>query len=443
MKIDIKRFGINGEGVGVIETAGELDKKVCFVSGALPDETVEVTIVDDKKNFAVCRLDKILTKSKNRIEPKCPYFSKCGGCDLQHISNEAQLDFKRNKVKETLYKISKIDEQVDDTIRVNDYAYRNKMVYPVVTRNGHAVVGMFENSSHRIVDIKQCLLCSNSINKIYKSIKEFIENSNFKGYDFRSKKGDIKYVVIREHSGQTLITIVSAKNIDIKPLYEYLHSIYNMVGLSLVISKNDNEIMSGKYIYIAGIESLEIEEFGIKYQVDNRGFLQVNNELKTALYNEVLSHINEEDVVVDGYSGAGLMSAIIAKKCRQVIGIEINESASNSAKQLAINNNLNNIKCITDNIKNSLGSVLQCLDKVVVILDPARSGCDSSVLECLTTKDNLKKISKIIYVSCNPSTLARDLGVLKDYYIIESTTPWDMFPQTKHVETLVCLKNKL
>ena len=222
-----------------------------------------------------------------------------------------------------------------------------------------------------------------------------------------------------------------------------MHSKYDKIGISLVISNNDNEIMTGQYIHIAGIECLEIEEFGIKYKVDNRGFVQVNNELKTALYNSVLDQIDEDDIVIDGYSGAGLMSAIIAKKCKQVIGIEINNSASNSAKQLAIRNNLNNMKCITDNINNCIGSVLNSLDKVVVVLDPARSGCDGAVLQSLISQENLKKISKIIYISCNPSTLARDLGVLKEYYNIQSVTPWDMFPQTKHVETLVCLKNSL
>ena len=142
------------------------------------------------------------------------------------------------------------------------------MVYPVVTKNGKAVVGMFEQSSHKIVDIDKCFLCSNFINEIYRSIKEFIEQSAFKGYDFRLKKGDIKYVVIREYSGQAIVTIVSSKNIDIKPLYDYLHSRYNTIGLSLVITNKDEEIMSGKYKHIAGIDKLEIKEFGIKYKID-------------------------------------------------------------------------------------------------------------------------------------------------------------------------------
>ena len=442
MKIKIKRLGINGEGVGNIE-GGELDKKVCFVSGVLPDEEAEVSIVSDKKKYAICKLEKLLTKSSDRVEPKCPYFAVCGGCDLQHLKQEKQLEFKRDKISETLYKIAKIDAQASDTISVNSFAYRNKMVYPVVTQNGRVKVGMFEQNSHNIVDIDKCLICENIINEIYKLIKEYIENSNYIGYDFKRKVGDIKYVVIRTYNGQVIITIVATKELNIKPLYDYLHSRYNSIGLSLIVSNSDTEIMSGKYRHIAGIEKLEIEEFGVKYSVDNRGFLQVNNELKVKLYNAVLNEINTEDVVIDGYSGAGLLSAIMAKKCKQVIGIEINESASNSAKLLAKNNNLKNMECITSDIKNCIGKVLCKFDTCVVVLDPARSGCDSSVINCLISENNLKKISKIIYVSCNPSTLARDLEKLKDYYTIKSVIPYNMFPQTKHIETLVCLQRRV
>lgn len=439
MKVNIKRLGINGEGVGNIQE-GELQNKVCFVSGALPDEEVEVSIVQDKKNFAICKLDKIVKSSINRIESKCPYYKKCGGCDLQHMDKQLQLDFKKEKVEETLRKISKIDVKVNSTIRLNDYGYRNKMVYPVVLIDGRARVGMFEKGSHRVVDIDMCLLCSNIINKVYLDIKRFIENSSFVGYDFYRKNGEIKYVVIREHSGQVLLTIVVNKKINIKPLFDYLHSKHDNIGLSLVVSDSDSEIMSGKYIHVSGIESLEVEEFGIKYNIDNRGFLQVNNELKSELYNAVLSNISANDIVIDGYSGAGLLSAIMAKKCKQVIGIEINESASNSAKELAIKNDIKNMKCITSDIKNCIADVLKEIESCVLVLDPARSGCDSTVLDSLITQENLVKIKKIIYISCNPSTLARDLCVLKQHFEIMSVTPWDMFPQTKHVETLVVLK---
>ena len=438
MKIKIKRLGINGEGVGNIE-GGELDNKVCFVSGVLPEEDAEVSIVSDKKKFIVCKLEKLLKKSSNRVEPKCPYFGICGGCDLQHLMEEKQLEFKKDKVQETIHKISKLDINVESTISVNSYAYRNKMVYPVCTENGKAKVGMFKQNTHSIVSIENCLICEENINEIYSIIKDYIENSNYTGYDFKKRVGDIKYIVIRSHSGQVVVTIVATKKLDLKQLYEHLHSRCELLGLSLVISNSDTEIMSGKYVHIAGIERLNIEEFGIKYSVDNRGFLQVNNELKEQLYNAVLNEINEEDIVIDGYSGAGLLSAIIAKKCKQVVGIEINESASNSAKLLAKNNGLKNMECITSDIKDCIGKVLDKFGRCVVVLDPARSGCDSSVLECLTNENNLKKISKIVYVSCNPSTLARDLEKLKDYYTIKSVTPYNMFPQTKHIETLVCL----
>lgn len=448
MKTIVSRIGINGEGVSNLD-----DGKVCFVDGALPDEEVEISIKRQKQNYVICDLNKIYNESPNRVVPKCRYFGVCGGCDIQHMDKHLQQEMKRSNLHDALKKIALLDMSVENVVRVNDWKYRNKMVFPFVYENGESVLGMFVKNSHRVVDIEKCCIASDILNKVLEVSKKYFKSSGFKGFDFKSNKGDIKYLVAR-HSGENiLITIVATRKISLEGYYECLANYFANVGLSIIISDSKSEILSGRYYHIAGLKQLELEEFGIKYQLDNRGFLQVNNELKHELYSRILDNLSDKDNVIDAYSGAGLLSAIMSQKCKRVVGIEINESASNSAKRLKECNNLDNVEFITGDVKIHIKQCLERLDNCVVVLDPPRAGVEESILDILVDNidktpkqsemSNVCKVHKIIYVSCNMATLARDLKVLSKAYNIESITPMDMFPQTKHVETLVVLNNKL
>jgi 23S rRNA (uracil1939-C5)-methyltransferase len=311
------------------------------------------------------------------------------------------------------------------------------MVYPIVNTGKSLKIGMFSRSSHSIVDIDKCLLCNNIINSVYSVSKEYFESSSkFKGYDFKKKIGDLKYLVIRVGNDKILVTIVAKKGVNLNDYWNVLNTNFNNIGLSLIISDSDDEIISGKYVHLFGLESLDLEEFGIKYSINNLGFMQVNDKIKFELYNRVLDEVNCQDTVIDCYSGAGLLSAIISKKCNKVIGIEINKSASNSAKNLAKTNNLNNIQFINGDVKDNIREVLNSNPSSIIVLDPPRSGCERLILEYI----NEKNVRKIIYISCNPATLARDISILKEKFEVSKVIPWDMFPQTKHVETLVILE---
>ena len=449
----MNRIGINGEGVVVIPT-GEHKDKVCFVEGALPNEVVDISITSNKKKFCIGKLESILDVSSDRITPQCQYFGICGGCDIQHINNELQIKFKQQNVKETIKKISGLDIDVNLTIRLNDYGYRNKMVFPCVDLYDSCTIGMFAKGSHDVVNIEKCLLTSNSINNLLAISKMYFQQSGLHGYNYKTCEGDIKYIVVRESKNAVLVTIVTTHSINLEEYYDILSKNFDSVGLSMVISDSNCEIMSGEYKYINGLKYLELEEYGIKYKVDNRGFLQVNNKIKCYLYKSVLDEISDSDTVIDAYSGAGLLSAIMAKKCKHVYGIEINKSAVNSAKNLAIDNKLSNVSYICGDVKNNIKDCLNEKSNIVVVLDPPRSGVDDVVLETILNYndcDNLSKygensnncrVSKIIYISCNVATLARDLKVLSKRYNIKSITPLDMFPQTRHVETLVVMDLK-
>ena len=439
MKVCIERLGINGEGV-TKTTDGGCRNKICFVPYVLPGEVVDIDIIRDKKDYCYGKANKIISTVECRVDSPCQYFTECGGCDIQHIHKDMQIDFKTTKVKDTILKIANIDIDVLDTIRLNDFGYRNKMVFPIANHQKMPTISMFYPNTHNTIKIHKCLITNDKINDVLSLSIEYFQNSTFQGYDFKLKKGLLKYLVIRTGQDGILVTIVATKKVDLKDYFNVLKDKFSNVGLSMIISDSDDDILSGKYYHIDGMRSLSFNEFGIKYDIDNRGFLQVNDVAKHELYQVIINKINSDDVVVDAYSGAGLLSAIISKKCKFVTAIEINKSASMSAKNLAKTNNITNINFVCGDVKDNLGQALEIGKNQVVVLDPPRSGCDKIVLE--TILQNIQSVKKIIYVSCNPATLARDLNILKNNFDIESVQPIDMFPQTKHVETLVILERK-
>ncbi len=441
MIVEIDRLGTNGEGIFIVPE-GEQKGKICFVDFALPGELVDVEIVKSKSNFCVAKLNKIIKYSENREIPICPFFAHCGGCDIQHMKKNFQIDFKKNKVIKTL---SKYLNNLDNIkfIRLNDLYYRNKMVFPFCNKNGQACLGMYCKNSHEFVDINYCYLTSENINKILKLSKDFFSKNKFDAFDEKLNKGILKYLVVKEYNNQFLVSIVCTKLIDVKDFYKILNSEFPEIGLSLIISNSNDEILTGEYIHLYGLKQLSIEEFGINYNVNILGFLQINNAIKIELYNNVLNEISYNDVVIDAYSGAGLLTAIIAKKAKNVFGIEINSSASKSAKELAKINNLKNAKFINSDVKDVLIDYLQKYKSSVLILDPPRSGCDKKLLNKLIETKNISFLpKKIIYISCNLMTLVRDLEILNKYYDLQNVHALDMFPQTKHVECVSFLNLK-
>ena len=438
MKVKIDRLGINGEGVCKIPE-GVDEGKIAFVDFALPDEVVDIDIEKSKSKYCLAKLKNILEISQERIEPPCPYFSNCGGCDIQHLKNSAQIKFKKQKILDVIGKIdSKFDEF--DFCQKKQFGYRNKMVFPFTYENDKLELGMFKKNSHEVVEIDKCLLTSENINKIlrisrdyfYKNVKNFVKNN----------KCLLKYLVIREYNNNFLVALVCFHKIDLEGYYEVLSSNFDKIGLSIIVSNSEDEILSGEYHHLFGLKSIDIEEFGIRYNIDIMSFLQVNNEIKCEIYSKVLDLIESGDSVIDAYSGAGLLSAILSKKASSVVGIEINRFANIRANELVRINNLTNLKNICADTGKVLKDLCKEMPNCVLVLDPARNGCGKDVLSFLSLKDeNLPK--KIIYISCNLATLARDLEALKNNYEISSVSAFDMFVQTKHIETLVCLQRQV
>ena len=461
-------IGTNGE--GIIRHEGI----TFFVPACLPGEKVRFRVLKAKGNIGYGKVEEILTPAEERVREKCPVYSKCGGCCLQHLDYSAQLAHKSSIVKDTLRKIGGINVAVPVAIKSeNPYKYRNKLQIPVgVDKDGKTVIGLYAEHSPRIIPITACAIHPDWAEKLIAVVRRYMTECVVKGYDEENKKGAIRHIVAREIGGKYIITLVTAKR-DL-PNLPYLVGLLSeqFRVFSLYINFNDadtNVILGKEFQLVHGTGVFEAEEQGITYEAGPVTFLQVNENVRTKLYKDALKAVcaDGDEVVVDAYSGGGLLTAMIAKKAKRVYGIELEAEASRCADSLKAKNGLDNMTNICGYVEEKLQGVLEKEkgEKVRLILDPPRAGIARSVTKALLSSG----IPTLVLISCNPATLARDLGiltgrlietdmgelvknpayegkaedeVLDGYYAIEKIQPYDMFPQTKHVETIVCLRKQ-
>ncbi len=436
INVDIIDIGNNGEGIA------KYDNKVVFVPFALKNENIDVLVLKVNKNIAFAKIQKINIASPSRCENKCKYFTKCGGCNMQHIIYEDQLKIKQNIVANALYKYANITHFVQPCKPSNNiYYYRNKMQFPCTSHG----IGMYAEKSHRVIDIDTCPLSKSLCNKAYSIFREFCNQTNQILYDESTHTGIIRNIVLREVDNRISICLVINGNtipkLDI--LIDRLNKeFYSNFSLYLNINKQKtNTILSPITKCIIGNEELETQDFGITHFISPNSFMQINRDVQNQMYEQTLNLITPNSTIINAYSGAGLLSAILAKKAKFVYGIEIIEQATKNADNLMKMNNISNVKNITGDCSEQLPNIVNLLSKdtdTTFVLDPPRKGCDEKVL---LTVCNVKPKS-IIYISCNPATLARDLKILTNLYDIQLIQPYDMFPQTRHIETLVHLKLK-
>ncbi len=457
--------GTNGE--GIIRHEGI----TFFVPACLPGEKVRFRVLKIKGNIGYGKVEEILTPAEERVRPKCPVFSRCGGCCLQHLDYGAQLAHKSKTVKDTLRKIAGISIDVPTAVKSDlSYGYRNKLQLPVgIDKDGNSVIGFYAEHSHRIVPITACAIHPEWAEKLIALLKQYMADCGVKGYDETAKTGLLRHIVAREIGKKYIITLVSTKANLPKIAYfiDLLSKEFSRFTLYVNVNTDDTNVILGKEFHLVhGTGFFEAEEQGIRYEAGPVTFLQVNENVRTKLYKDALKTVAEtgDEVVIDAYSGGGLLTAMIAKKVKRVYGIELEAEASACADQLKAKNGLENMTNICGAVEDKIEGVLKKEkgETLRLILDPPRAGIARSVLKALLESG----IPKLTLISCNPATLARDLGILtgrlieKDgelvknpayegasgtlagYYEITKIQPYDMFPQTKHVETLVCLARK-
>ena len=427
---EITGVGEKGEGIG------KIDGFAVFIPYALLGETVEVLIVKVLKNYAFGKLVNIITPSPHRIKPKCSAFYQCGGCDYHHCTYELELKNKTQKVKDCIERIGGLNIQVADTAGSTKMHYRNKSQFPV-TPDG---IGFYAPRSHRVIPVDNCLIQNEKSNRVTQVIKEFMQNFHVKPYDEATGKGVIRHIFTRcTLTNQMMVCIVTASK-SLKNAESLVSMLKAEFGDDISIiqninPKNTNVILGKENILLNGTDVVTDKIGDLYFEISPQSFFQINPEQTKVLYDKVaqLADLKGTEKVLDLYCGIGTIGLYLSKNAESVIGVECVPEAIENAKRNAL---LNGIKNAEFYVGNSEDLAENFADADVIIIDPPRKGCDEKLLQ------TIKEISpqKVVYVSCNPATLARDLKILDQYgYKANTVYPVDMFPRTSHVECVTSL----
>ena len=437
---------ISEDGAGI----GKLDGYIWFIKDAVIGDVVRARAMKMKKNYGFARLMEILTSSEARVEPKCPVARQCGGCQLQAMSYEEQLKFKERKVKNHLLRIGKFKEDEIHMLPImgmkEPWRYRNKAQFPFgLDKNGNIVAGFYAGRTHDIIECEDCLLGVEENKDILDIIKGFMRDHNIRPYDETTHKGLVRHALIRKgfHSGEIMVCLViNGKDIPAKEqLVEELCQVKGMTSISYSINQEKTNVIMGKEIVNLYGPGYITDNIGnVTYQISPLSFYQVNPVQTEKLYGTALEYagLTGNETVWDLYCGIGTISLFLAQNAKKVYGVEIVPQAIEDARRNAALNNITNAEFFTGKAEEVLPEQYE-KNKVyadVIVVDPPRKGCDQVCLDTI-----LKMAPKrVVYVSCDSSTLARDLRYLADGgYEVEKVRCCDMFGQSCHVETVVLL----
>ncbi len=435
-------FDLSYEGKGVTRVDGE----VVFVNDMFPGDEGDIEI-DYRRNGTLFGHVKKLTKeSKDRVKPICPVCYQCGGCAFQCLSYEAQLAFKQNKVKEQFRKIAKMDVDVLPALGMeNPYYYRNK-VQPLIgaDQEGHIISGFYKEGTHKIVKVDRCYIEDMRANTVLLAIRALLKKHHIPSYDEDLRTGVIRRVLIKTslHYNEIMVVLVTAvdrfpsKESFVRDLLKVCPEVTTII--QNVNSRQTSVILGEKEHILFGKGTIRDSISGLTFNISSKSFYQTNPTMVKVLYDVAMefADLKESDVVFDAYSGIGTIGLIAAKKGSEVISVEIVKEAVNDANRNAKENGLENFSAYVGDAGEFIREMAKDKKKVdVLFMDPPRKGSDMTFLESVMKI----KPNRIVYVSCDASTLARDVKVLSKLYKIEKIRPVDMFPQTPHVETVVGL----
>lgn len=423
-KIELEIIDVNYNGQGLAKSP----EGIVFVNGALKGEKVLVEIIKMTKKFILGRLIEVINESPNRITPKCKYINECGGCDFMHTSSA--LIYKKDFVKVTMEKQLHREVLVNDVLFTEEpYNYRNKVIFSLGQKDGKLKFGFYKQGSHNLVDINECINAKEIINEVSASSVEFINHSSI-------DKSLLKYMMIRTTSlNEVMIVFVASKKMDISSLAIFLEKTFPSIkSIYLNINKQNSNLPLGtRYILVYGEKTVTEEVNGLIFNVSPQSFMQVNTKASELLYNEAIKRLDPKgtDTVIDAYSGIGTLSLMLAKKAKEVIGIEIVPEAVANANKNKKMNNMMNVSFVCGPAEEKIKEVVLNNDIDVISVDPPRKGCDKKLLDVIIET----KIKKIVYISCKTSSLGRDASYLIDNgYVMESVTPVDLFSNTTNVE---------
>lgn len=423
-----------------------------FVPYGLPGEEAVVKVVKANKKFGYGKLIELKRPSEKRVEPPCNVFYKCGGCQLQHMSYDMQLEMKQNQVKNVLSKIAHLGHvPVHPTIGMNDpWRYRNKVQIPVGEKDGELITGFYRERSHDIIDDMETCVIQDEVNdRILHATRRVANKLGIEAYDEYAHRGVLRHIMVRtgRETGEIMIVLVTrTKKLPHQEqlIHELTETYPNIKSIVHNINPNRTNVIYGKETKTIWGEDYIYDTIGdIRFAISARSFYQVNPVQTKVLYDKALEYaqIDEEDVVIDAYCGIGTISLFLAQKAKKVYGIEIVPDAINDAKMNAELNGITNAEFF-------VGEAEKVMPKWkndgftpdVIVVDPPRKGCEVEFLEAMVAMEP----DRIVYVSCNPSTLARDLVVLEEGgYETKEVQPVDMFGQTSHIEAVTLLERRM
>ncbi|SHJ95043.1 23S rRNA m(5)U-1939 methyltransferase [Hathewaya proteolytica DSM 3090] len=443
-ELSIGNMGFQGEGVA------RIDNYAIFVPGAIAGENVKAIITRCEKKYGFAKLTNVIKPSPSRKVPKCPVYSQCGGCNLQHMSYRMQLEYKKDRVIECLSRIAKIDGVIiHNTIGMDEpFGYRNKVQLPVGVSDkgkGSVAIGFYAPGSHHIIDTDVCYIQDETADEVVRILRNWMKKYNIEPYNEATGEGTIRHIMIRNgfKTKEVMVVLVSKKD-KVPHVEEFVETIKTTItGIKSIVlninGRKTNTILGQKNITLWGNDYIcdYIDKF--KFNISPLSFFQINPVQTEKLYAKALEYadLSSNDIVFDAYCGTGSISLFLSQKAKKVYGVELVPEAIEDAKKNAKQNNIKNAEFIVGKSEEEIPKLIEKgIIPDVVVVDPPRKGCDAALLNSIAEASP----KKIVYVSCDPATLSRDLGILTNLnYKVMEVQPVDMFPMTSHVECVVLM----
>ncbi len=429
MKLEIVKAGINGEGIAFFK------RKPVFIEGCFPDEVVDADLIDEGRHYKG-RLKAILKKSPDRIRPVCSYADKCGACALMGLKYDGQLAIKMQLLENALYKYAEYEGKIEGIVKSDDvYGYRNKCNLPIISYNGKLVNALYKQGSNHPCLITTCFIHEESVEEIRRKILDVLNRYKLQAYDRREKKG-MRQLIVRAFDKGAQAVLVTGNDTLKENVIADLKKIKGLKSLFQGINtvRDPIRMMPEKLRPLFGKEKIEVKSLNYELELSPQAFFQLNHKQAEQIYKDAAALIKEKQkLVIEGYCGIGTISLAMHDKAEKIIGIEIIEKAIKDAKDNAKKNKVENVEFRCGDAAKEIRKIVEKEKADVIVVDPPRTGLDDELLKTLLKS----KAKQIIYISCNPSTLGKDLYILKKEYEIHLVRGYDMFPNTPLVETLV------
>ncbi|URT71902.1 23S rRNA (uracil(1939)-C(5))-methyltransferase RlmD [Cytobacillus firmus] len=440
--LTIKRLGINGEGVGYFK------RQVVFVPGALPGEEIVAEATKVNPKFSEAKIKKIRKKSEFRVQPPCPVYHECGGCQLQHLRYDQQLKEKRDIIIQALERHTKLNPEkldIKETIGMEDpWSYRNKSQFQVGQKDGKVLAGLYGMNSHRLINIEHCAVQHPQTTKATETVKGILQDLRIPIYNERNRKGIVRTIVARVgiQTGELQIVLITAqkelpkKEIIIEKIKSELPEVKSII--QNVNGEKTSIIFGQETTNLDGSDFIQETLGDLQFELSARTFFQLNPEQTVKLYNEVkrAAALTGKEKVADAYCGVGTIGLWVAEQAAEIRGMDIIRESIEDAKKNAARHGIKHAQYVVGKAEEWLPKwTKEGWKPDVIIVDPPRTGLDQQLLKTILKVQP----KKVVYVSCNPSTLAKDISVLSSKYKVNGIQPVDMFPQTAHVECVAQL----